>query len=312
MKQVRVVVQGSLIFDLTAKAKALPRVGQTVLGTGFAMNSGGKGANQAVQLARLGADVSMIGRVGVDFMGDYLLEKLRGEKIDTSFIIRDTESSTSFCAIHVDEEGRNAIIVVPLANSRCRSFDVEAAEKRIAEADIVLSQLETSNEAMEKAVELGVKYGKRVILNPAPASPVRSEILKKVFLVTPNEREAEEISGVMQSDYPAEEWRKRAVSSLHELGAKNVILTLGEAGAYYSSEGKELFVKAFTIRPEDSTAAGDAFNGALCYALALGKSVEEAIVWGNAAGALAASKLGSQSSLCTMEELSALLKKAAN
>jgi len=312
MKQIRVVVEGSLIFDLMTKAKTLPRVGQTLLGTGFAMGSGGKGANQAVQLARLGADVTMIGRVGADFMGDYLLEKLKGEKIDTSFIIRDKESSTGICAIHVDEEGRNDIIVVLLANSRCSAPDVEAAEKRIAEADIVLSQLETTNEAMEKTVELGVKYGKRVILNPAPASPVRSEIFNKVFLVTPNEKEAEEISGVMQGDYPPEEWRKRAASSFHEQGAKNVILTLGEAGAYYSSEGKELFVKAFKIKPEDSTAAGDAFNGALCYALALGKSVEEAIVWGNAAGALAVSRIGSQSSLCTMEELAAFLKKTAN
>jgi ribokinase len=165
---------------------------------------------------------------------------------------------------------------------------------------------------MEKTVELGVKHGKRVVLNPAPASPVKSEIFKKVFLVTPNENEAEEISGVMRSDYSTEEWRKRAASSLHELGAKNVILTLGDAGAYYSSEGKELFVKAFAIKPEDSTAAGDAFNGALCYALALGKSVEEAVVWGNAAGALAVSRIGSQSSLCTMEELSAFLKKNNN
>jgi ribokinase len=308
MKQVRVVVEGSLIFDFMTKAKALPRVGQALLGTGFTMGSGGKGANQAVQLARLGADVCMIGRIGVDFMGDFLLEKLNAEKIDTSFIIRDKESSTSICAIHVDEQGRNDIIVVPLANSRCCAPDVDVAEKRIAEADIVLTQLETTNEAMEKTVELGVKYGKRVVLNPAPASPVRSEILKKVFLVTPNENEAEEITGIMQGDYPAEEWRKRAASSLHEQGAKNVILTLGEAGAYYSSEGKELFVKAFTVKPEDSTAAGDAFNGALCYALAVGKSMEEAIVWGNAAGALAVSKIGSQSSLCNMEELSAFLK----
>jgi ribokinase len=122
-------------------------------------------------------------------------------------------------------------------------------------------------------------------------------------LLTPNETEAEEISGVRQDEYDAKEWRKRAAGAIHDLGAERVIITLGEAGCYYSAREEELFVPAFTIKPEDSTAAGDAFNGALCFALARGKSVEEAIRWGNAAGALAASRFGSQASLCTLREL---------
>ena len=307
MKQVRVVVQGSLIFDFFAKAKVLPKVGQTVSGTDFGMFSGWKGANQAVQLARLGAKVHMIGRVGCDFTGDFLLEKLQAETIDTSFILRDKETSTSLCAVHIDEEGRNAIIIVPLANARCAAADVETAEKEIAVADILLTQCETTTEAMEAAVTLAAKFGKPVVLNPAPAVKVEPEILEKIFILTPNETEAEQIAGIAQGAFEPPEWRKRAAARLREMGAKRVIITLGADGCYYSGDGEELYVPAFPIKPSDSTAAGDAFNGALCYALAMGKGVEEAIRYGNAAGAIAASRFGSQASLCTMKELSSFL-----
>ncbi|MDR0403823.1 MAG: ribokinase [Treponema sp.] len=308
MGTVKVVVQGSMIFDLITKAKVLPKVGQAVIGTGFGMFSGGKGANQAVQLARLGAGVTMIGRIGCDFMGDFLLERHKEEGINTKYITRDKETATSLCAIHVDEQGHNDIIVVPQANGRCSAADVEAAESSIAEADVVLTQLETTTEAMEKTVELGAKHGKPVVLNPAPAAKISSEVLKQVFLLTPNETEAEEISGIGQNEYDAEEWRKRAAAKMHDLGAERVIITLGEAGCYYSPRGSESFAPAFKIKPEDSTAAGDAFNGALCFALARGKTVEEAMRWGNAAGALAASRFGSQASLCTMAELVSFLE----
>jgi ribokinase len=281
-------VQGSLIFDFFAKAKVLPKVGQAIIGTDFGMFSGGKGANQAVQFARLGAKVYMIGRIGTEFTGDFLMDKLHAEGIDTSFIIRDKESSTSLCAVHVDEEGRNDIIVVPLANGRCKASDVEAAEKEIARADVLLTQLETTHEAMEAFVNLGVKHGKPVVLNPAPASSVKPEILEKVFILTPNETEAEAISGIMQDEYPAPEWRKRAAARLHEMGAKQIIITLGAEGCYYSTREKEIYVPAFSIKAEDSTGAGDAFNASFSYALALGKNVEEAIRYGNAAGAIAA------------------------
>jgi ribokinase len=307
MRTVKVVVQGSLLFDFFTKAKVLPRMGQTVIGTGFGIYSGGKGANQAVQLARLGAEVTMIGRIGRDFMGDFLLEKHHAEGIHTEFIVRDKEAATGLCAVHVDEQGHNDIIIVPQANIQCSASDVEAAEETIAGADIVLTQLETTMEAVEKTVELGVKHGKRVVLNPAPAGKVSSEILKHVFLLTPNETEAEEISGISQAGYAEGEWRKRAAGKLHDLGAERVIITLGEAGCYYSAPDKESFAPAFAIKPEDSTAAGDAFNGALCFALARDQTIEDAIIRGNAAGALAASKFGSQASLCTESELNAFL-----
>jgi ribokinase len=310
MKKVHIVVQGSLIFDFITKAKVLPKMGQTVVGTDYGIFSGGKGANQAVQLARLGANVTMIGRVGGDFMGDFLLERHEAEGVDTSFIIKDKEAGTSLCAIHVDEEGRNDIIIIPQANARCGAADVEAAAERIAAADIILTQLETTPEAMEKTVSLGAKYGKPVVLNPAPASKIPGEILKNIFLLTPNETEAEMISGIRQSEYSEGEWRKRAAGTFHDLGSERVIITLGAAGCYYSAPDKELFVPAFKINAEDSTAAGDAFNGALCFALARGKTVEEAIRWGNAAGALAASRFGSQVSLCTYDELESFLKRS--
>jgi ribokinase len=309
MKTVKAVVQGSMIFDFFAKAKVLPKMGQTVIGTGFGIFSGGKGANQAVQLARLGAGVTMIGRIGTDFMGDFLLERHREEGISIEYITRDNETMTSVCAVHVDEQGHNDIIVAPQANGRCSAADVEAAEISIAEADVVLTQLETTTEAMEKTIELGAKYGKPVVLNPAPAAKISPEVLKKVFLLTPNETEAEEISGIGQDEYNAVEWRKRAAGKMHDLGAERVIITLGEAGCYYSLRGKEFFAPAFKIKPEDSTAAGDAFNGALCFALTRGKTVEEAMCWGNAAGALAVSRFGSQASLCTLAELVTFLDK---
>jgi ribokinase len=308
MNKVNVVVQGSLIFDFFTKAKVLPKLGQTVVGTGFGMFSGGKGANQAVQMARLGAHVTMIGRVGCDFMGDFLLERNRAEGVDTTFITRDRETGTSLCAVHVDEEGHNDIIIVPQANACCSSADVEAAGERIAGADIILTQLETTHEAMEKTVSLGVSYKKPVILNPAPVSKISPEILKKVFLITPNETEAEGISGICQSEYSEAEWRKRAAGALHDLGAERVIITLGAAGCYYSLPDKEMFVPAFAVKAEDSTAAGDAFNGALCFALGQGKTIDDAVLWGNAAGALAASKFGSQVSLCTLQELEEFLQ----
>jgi ribokinase len=308
MKKVNAVVQGSLIFDFFTKAKVLPKPGQTVIGTGFGIFSGGKGANQAVQLARLGAHVTMIGRIGCDFMGDFLLERNRAEGVDTAFITRDRETGTSLCAVHVDEEGHNDIIIVPQANACCSPADVEAAEDRIAGADIILTQLETSYEAMEKTVSLGVTYRKPVVLNPAPASKISSEIMKKVFLITPNEAEAEEISGICQSEYSEAEWRKRTAGALHDLGAERIIITLGAAGCYYSAPDKEMFVPAFEVKTEDSTAAGDAFNGALCFALGQGKTIDNAILWGNAAGALAASKFGSQISLCSLKELEVFLQ----
>jgi ribokinase len=305
MKHMNVVVQGSLIFDFITKAKFLPKLGQAVIGTDFGMFSGGKGANQAVQLARLGAKVHVIGRLGADFMGDFLLEKLNADHIDTSFILRDEKSNTSICAIHVDEKGNNTIIVVPLANASCCAGDVEAAEKQIEAADIVLTQMETTAEAMEATVKLATKHGKPVVLNPAPAGQVAPEILEKVCIITPNETEAEHITGIALSGFEAMEWRKHAADRFHEMGAKQVIITLGADGCYYSGPGKQLYAPAYPVKAEDSTAAGDAFNGALCYALASGMSIEEAIRYGNAAGAIAASRFGSQISLCTNAELSA-------
>jgi ribokinase len=307
MKQVKAVVQGSVIFDFVTKAKVLPKVGQAVIGTSLGMFSGGKGANQAVQLARLGAKVHLIGRIGRDFTGDFLLEKLRAECVDTSFVIRDEESSTSLCAIHVDEAGHNAIIVVPQANARCRAADVEAAEEKIAAADVVLTQLETTKEAMEAVVNLGIKHGKPVVLNPAPASTVAQEILEKVYILTPNESEAEQLSGISQEEFEGPVWRELAAKRLHELGVKRVLITLGVDGCYYSDAKKRRHVPTYSLKAEDSTGAGDAFNAAFCYALALGLPIDEAIRYGNGAGSLAASRFGSQASLCTIDELNVLL-----
>lgn len=309
MYRVRILVQGSMLFDFFTKAKALPKVGQTVLGDYFGMFSGGKGSNQAVQLARLGAEVYMVGRVGCDFMGDFLIDRLKAEGINTSYIICDDSINTGLCAVHIDEMGRNAIIVVPLANTHCCKDDVYKAESLIATADAVLCQLETTVEAAECTLDLANKYNVPVVLNPAPAVNVPDRMFEKAYLITPNETEAEFFTGIKINEYPQEEWRELAAKRLHDMGAKRVVITLGANGCYYSDTDNSAYYPAFEINAVDSTAAGDAFNAALCFTLANKKSLPEAISYGNGAGALAASRFGSQVSLCSFEELDSFLKE---
>ncbi|MCX7710339.1 MAG: ribokinase [Clostridia bacterium] len=305
----RIVVQGSMLFDFFTKAKELPKVGQTVLGNYFGMFSGGKGSNQAVQLARLGAEVYMIGRVGCDFMGDFLLDKLRSEGMDTAYIVRDDSIHTGLCAVHIDERGRNDIIVVPLANTHCCREDVLKAESLISSAEIVLCQLETTVEAAYCAMELANRHGKPAVLNPAPAVEIPQEMVRWAYLFTPNETEAEFYSGINQNDFAPEIWRELAAERLRELGASRILITLGKDGCFYYDGKDKIHYPAFAVNAVDSTAAGDAFNAALAYALAMKKNIPEAIRYANGAGSLAASRFGSQASLCNIAELEALLKE---
>jgi ribokinase len=304
----RIVVVGSMIFDFVAVADRLPRKGETVMGSHFGMHTGGKGANQAVQAARLGADVCMVGKVGCDFMGDKILENLKNEGINTGHIKRDPNVPTAACCIHVDAEGNNDIIISPGANMTVQPADIDDALEEIYKADMILLQLEIPLETIMYTAGKAAEKDIPIILDPAPAAEIPDLLFKMAMYVTPNETEAEFYSGLRIGDNDLGMWAEKASQKLMSLGAKNVIITLGKQGAYYAAQENHKRFKTFEdIKAVDTTAAGDAFNGALAVALSEGQHINDAIVFANAAGSLAASREGAQSSLCRRDELEKLL-----
>ena len=328
-KPPRIVVVGSLVMDFVASARTLPRPGETLLGAHFGVYPGGKGANQAVQAARLGAEVYLVGRVGQDDLGDQLLAHLKSDGVRTDFVRRDARAGTAACCIHVDESGRNAIIIVPQANAALPPQDVEDAADVIAEADIVLAQLEVPIATVLYAFRFANSRGIRTILNPAPAQPLSKELLSVTTYLTPNEPEAEALSGVRQEAETG--WEKQAAARLCELGVANVIITLAERGCFVQTGGQGLHVPSFAVETIDTTAAGDAFCGALAVALAEGMKLEAGIAYANdpvagsasdrtiqrelvsalrfanAAGALATTRRGAQPSLATRADVESRL-----
>lgn len=304
----RIVVAGSMIFDFVAIADRLPRKGETVMGRHFGMHTGGKGANQAVQAARLGADVCMVGRVGCDFMGDKILENLKNEGINTRYIKRDPDVPTAACCIHVDAAGNNDIIISPGANMAVRPGDIDDALEEIYKADMMLLQLEIPLETIIHTAGKAVEKGIPIMLDPAPAAEIPNILFKMATYVTPNETEAEFYSGLRNESSDIETWAEKASKKILDLEAKNVIITMGKHGAYYATKENRKRFKTFEdIRAVDTTASGDAFNGALAVALSEGKHIDDAIVFANGAGSLAASREGAQSSLCRRDDLEKLL-----
>ena len=218
----KIVVLGSLVFDFVARADRLPRRGEAVLASSFGMFTDGKGANQAVQAGRLGAETWMIGRVGEDFLGERLLESLKTSGVRTDFIRKDPQRPTGACCIHVDSEGENAIIIAPNASAACDHTDVDRAEDLIRAADVLLLQLETNVETVAYALERAQGGRAITILNPAPAREIRPGMLRGVDYLTPNESEAEYFSGVARGDLALEEWCARSAEKLAELGLEFV------------------------------------------------------------------------------------------
>ncbi|HOW70581.1 MAG TPA: ribokinase [Phycisphaerae bacterium] len=314
-KKPRVVVVGSLVFDCVALADRIPRKGETVLGQSFGTFSGGKGANQAVAAARLGAEVFMVGRVGQDDRARFLLANLNTSGVNTEFVKADPVAGTGACCIHVDAAGENTIIIVPQANLACAPEDVDAARKVIASADAVVCQLEIAMPAVVRAVDLANELGVRVILNPAPAGSFPAGLFAKATYLTPNETEAEFFTGVALPPCGSgvgrdNDWEARASARLLDMGPGKVIITLGQRGAYLATRNTRQLIPSYPVKAVDTTAAGDAFSGALALALAEGRSDEQAIAFANGAGALAATRAGSQPSLPTRQELDDFLRCA--
>jgi len=299
-----IAVVGSLNMDLVIRSPHIPRPGETVIGGEFHTVPGGKGANQAVAAARLGAQVSMVGRVGHDAFGGVLLENLDADGIDHTFVIQDGEAATGVALIVVDDNGENSIVVSSGANMRLSPADVEAAEAVIAAAALLILQLEVPLESVIRSAELARTHGVRVVLNPAPARPLPARLLSMIDVLVPNETEA-----ALLADLPVgtQDEAQKAAEALLRSGVGAVILTLGERGALPAGGGETRVYPAFDVQPVDTTAAGDAFVAGLAVALAEGKGLSEAVRWGNAGGGLAATKLGAQPSLPTRGALERLL-----
>ena len=302
----QIVVIGSLNMDLVALSPRIPRPGETLLGHEFRTAPGGKGANQAVAAARLGGDVAMVGRVGADDFGDALLANLQANRVAHDWVLRDADAASGVAIIVVDDVGENSIVVLSGANMRLTPADVEAAESVIARSGVMLLQLESPLDAVTRAAELGRRHGATVVLNPAPARPLPPELLSLVDVLIPNETETTMLTGLPVSD---EADMRAAAAALQSRGVGAVILTLGERGAFLIHDDVAQHIPAFAVQPVDTTAAGDAFVGGFAVALAEGRPLPEAVRWGNAAGALAATGLGAQPSLPRRAAVEALLRK---
>ena len=300
----KVVVVGSFMMDLVIKAERRPQKGETLIGQQFGMFGGGKGNNQAIAAVRLGGDVTMVGRLGMDSFGDTLMDALVEEGVEIRFIVRDAEVGTGVGSPVIDADGDNSIIIVPRANMRLSAADVDRAASAISDSDVLLLQLEVPIAASQRAAEIAKSSGTKVILNPAPAQDLPDSFLAQVDILTPNQVEAELLSGVEVSD---SEGAERAARILLDRGGSAVILTLGEGGALLLKDGLTTSIPAYRVNVVDTTAAGDAFCGALATALARGEALEDAVVFANAAGALAVTVLGAAPSMPTVKQITEFL-----
>jgi ribokinase len=303
-KKKRIVVIGSSNTDMVIKTPTIPRPGETVLGEDFFMAAGGKGANQAVAAARAGGDVFFIARVGDDLFGKQAVDGFIRDGIHVEYIVRDKEAPSGVALIFVALDGENSIAVASGANAKLGVEDIRQARQVIASASVLLMQLETPLETVIEAAAIASPAGVPIILNPAPGQPLPDELLRHVTYLTPNETEAELLTGitiVKKTDLA------KAADLLLSRGVKAVLATLGAQGVYVVTPEKKELLPAFKVNAVDTTAAGDAFNGALAVALAEGKSLLEAVLFSSAAAALATTKAGAQPSLPLRPEIERML-----
>jgi ribokinase len=277
------------------------------LGGQFVTAAGGKGANQAVGAARAGGRVSFIARVGRDMFGDRAVAGLVKDRINVEHVVRDKAAPSGVALIFVADDGENSIAVASGANSRLSPADVNKARKTIASAAIVMMQLETPLPTVYRAAEIAAKAGVSVILNPAPAQPLSDDLLRLVSIVTPNETEAELLTGIKVDD---ETSCGQAADRLLARGAQTVIVTLGPRGAFVATEGLRKLIRGFQMRAVDTTAAGDVFNGALAVALAERRTLEQAVRFANAAAAISVTRMGAQPSAPKRKEIETLAGSA--
>ncbi|MBN2347663.1 MAG: ribokinase [Bacteroidales bacterium] len=301
----KITVIGSSNTDMIIKVPRFPNPGETILGGKFATASGGKGANQAVAAARAGGDVTFVARVGNDMFGEKAIQGFLKDKINIDHVIKDKDAPSGVAQIMVDQAGENFIAVAPGANLNLSEYDVISAKEIILSSDILLMQLEIPLKVVEYAAKLAHDNGIRVILNPSPFFTLPISLLKMVSILTPNQKEAELLTGVKVEDENSAEDAGRILISK---GVDKVIITLGQHGALVLDSGGSELVTGFKVRVEDTTAAGDVFNGALAVAVTEKKNIYEAVRFANAAAALSVMKLGAQPSAPMREEINNFLK----
>lgn len=296
----KILVIGSANMDMVIQTSHFPKPGETIIGGDFSLIPGGKGANQAVAAARLGGSVCFISQLGTDVFGETNLENFKKEGIDISQIRQNPHQPSGVALITVDGKGENTIIVAPGANHHIREEDIQAAEKHFLEADVILIQLEIPLSVVLASLQMAKKFDKKLILNPAPATDLGPEYYDGLYMLTPNETEAELLTGIKIID---ERSAKAASAVLISKGVSNVILTMGASGAYVYSENYHGLLPTEKVKAIDTTAAGDTFNGALAVALGQGKGINDAVHFAMQAATFSVQRLGAQSSIPHLREL---------
>lgn len=301
----KVTVFGSFVVDLMGRTPHLPVPGETVKGSFFKQGAGGKGFNQGIAAHKAGGDVAMITKLGRDSLANVALEAMDDVGMPKDYLFYNDEVATGIALILVDENtSQNEIVIVPGACSTITEEDIASVEARIKESGYVLLQLEVNQDANEKVAKLAKENGVKVIINTAPYQPISDEFLNGAYLVTPNEVEAEELTGIPVRDLESAD---RAAKVFFDKGVQNVLITLGSRGVYINTEGKSLIVPAYKVNAVDTTGAGDAFNGGLIAALAEGKTLPEAARFANALAAISVQRIGTTPSMPTREEIAAFL-----
>jgi len=301
----KIVVVGSFNVDLTSYVERIPVPGETVAGDRFVTGPGGKGSNQAVAAARLGAEVTFIGRIGDDVFAPIALNIWKDEGINTDFVVQDPDNSTGVAPITVESSGENSIVVVLGANLAITKADIDKAADVIADADVVITQLEISDEIVEYALQTARDKGVTTILNPAPARPVKAEVLALADYITPNETELATLAGMSVDDDVAEMARSLLVTD-----EQAVVATLGSAGAQFVKRDSSEMIPTYKVDVVDTTGAGDAFNGGFAVGLAEGKNLADAIRFGNATAALSVTKPGTAPSMPQRDIVETLLSSS--
>ena len=301
-----IVVVGGVNSDYLVRGARLPAPGETLQGESFREGAGGKGANQAVGIARLGVRVALIGRVGADARGEALCSALRAEGLDTSLVSRDPDQPTGAALIAVDRNGEKQIVTAPGANLTLGEADVEAAQARVALAEVVLAGLEVPLAAVSAALRLGKAAGVKTLLDPAPAAPLPEELLRLVDVISPNESEAEVLTNVKVSDVRSAAHCARVLLAR---GASAAVVRGGAEGTLVATSTEQHVIPRHSVSHVDATGAGDAFMAALAVALAEGRSLVDAAVFANAAAAFSTTRVGAQAGLPRRAELAPLLSE---
>lgn len=296
----KIIVIGSSNVDMVVRTSHLPAPGETILGGEFFMNQGGKGANQAVAIKRLGGNLIFMAKLGNDVLGRQSVGYFKKEGIDTRYIALDEDSASGVALISVDDHAENSIVVASGANMLLNEQDVDKMLEEMCEGDILLMQLEIPLQTVEYAARKAFGKGVKVVLNPAPARSLPKELFRHLYMVTPNRIEAEMLTGIkIANDADVE----KVAEEICAMGVKNVIITLGSKGCLIREEGVSYRIDAFKVEPVDTTAAGDTFNGALCVGLSEGMDLKQAAVMASKALSIAVTRMGAQSSIPYREEL---------